>query len=94
MAKDFIPLNDNDTKELRKEIGLPVTKQLVYWRKDNAVWNSYVVTNYEVVDTYEPSKSHSLKVLLANGEEVRILADYFSDMQKTTFVSDIEKVKE
>jgi hypothetical protein len=90
MAKEFIPLNDNDTKELRKELGLPVTKQLVYWRKENLDWLSYPVSNYVVCDTYMPSNTHSLLITLESGEEIRILADFFADMQKTTFISDYE----
>ena len=34
MATGFIQLNENDTKELRKEIGLPVTKGVIYWSKE------------------------------------------------------------
>lgn len=95
MAAEFIKLNDNDTKELRKEIGLPVTKGLIYWYKDKShVWKQANVTNYEVIATYEPSGNKSIRVTLENGSQVRILGDYLADMQKTSFLSEIGEITE
>lgn len=91
MAKEFNALNENDTKELRKELGLPITKQLVYWKKQNLEWVSFNVLDYEVVEVYEPSHSSSLMITIDNGEKIRILGDFFADMQKPSFVSDMEK---
>lgn len=90
MTAEFIKLNDNDTKELRKEIGLPVTKGLIYWYKSEThVWKQTTVTNYEVVETYEPSESKSIVITLEDGKRIRILGDYLADMQKPSFLSDI-----
>lgn len=90
MASEFIRLNEKDTKELRKELGLPVTKDIVYWCKDTyCTWKKLGVVDYEIVDTYEPSGSKSIVITLENGEEVRILSDYLADMQKTSFLNDI-----
>lgn len=90
MATEFTPLNNGDTKELRKEIGLPITKGLVYWCKDEFnSWKQYNVTDYEVVETYLPSGAKSILVTLENEKKIRILGDYLSDMQKSSFLSDI-----
>lgn len=90
MASEFIQLNDNDTKELRKEIGLPVTKDIVYWCKDTYYsWKKFSVVDYKIVATYEPSGSKSILITLENGNQVRVLSDYLADMQKSSFLSDI-----
>lgn len=95
MATEFTKLNDNDTKELRKEIGLPVTKELIYWYKDESrSWRQTKVSNYEVVATYEPSGSKSILITLEDGSRVRILGDYLADMQKPSFLSDIGELAE
>lgn len=90
MATEFMKLNDDDTKELRKKIGLPVTKELIYWHQVALhSWKKMNVINYEVIATYEPSGSKSLLVTLEDGKQVRILGDYLADMQKTSFLNDI-----
>lgn len=89
MASKFVPLNGNDTKELRKELGLPVTKDLVYWYKDRQSWKQCNVIDYEIVATYQPSGSRSLLITLESGQQVRILADYLVDMQSSSFINDV-----
>lgn len=90
MASEFTPLNDNDTKELRKELGLPITKGLIYWYRDASYsWKQTNVVNYEVVEIYEPSGSMCVMITLVNGNQVRILGDYLADMQKPSFLSDV-----
>ena len=91
MAIDFNPLNDLDTKELRKEIGLPITKGLIYWYKDvtNNSWKQSNICDYQIVDVYMPSGSKSLMITLEDGRKIRILADYLVEMQKATFLNDV-----
>ncbi len=91
MAREFIALSENDTKELRKELGLPIYKPLRYMKKVNAEWQEIAVKSYEVVDIYMPSGTHSLAVTLLNGDKIRIIQDYFSEMQKPSFVEDMNK---
>jgi len=94
MASEFMSLNDKDTKDLRKQLGLPTTKDLRYFYRENVSWVETKVINYEIVDTYQPSGTHSMLITLADNTQVRILADYFADMQKTTFLSDISEKNE
>lgn len=90
MATGFIQLNENDTKELRKEIGLPVTKGVIYWSKEvSGVWKKYNVVDYKIVASYEPSGSKSILITLENESQIRILSDYLVDMQKASFFNDI-----
>ena len=90
MASEFIPLNNNDTKELRKEMGLPVTKGLVYWYKEGQCWKQCNVIDYEIVEVYQPSGSRSILLTIESGRQVRILSDYLVDMQKSSFLNDVD----
>ena len=92
MAKEFIALDEFDTKELRKALALPIFKPLRYMKQSpTGKWQEIVVTHYKIVETYLPSESYSLLVSLKNGEEIRILKDYFGEMQKPSFVDDMNK---
>lgn len=91
MASDFISLNDEDTKELRKELGLPVTKDIRYVYKDNSGWKELKVTNYHIADIYKPSETRSLLITTEDGREIRILSDYLSEMQKSDFAANIKQ---
>ncbi len=91
MAIEFIPLSKYDTKELRKEIGLPFKKELVYWYKAEVnTWKQDVVIDYEILETLFPSGSKILRITLSDGTQKCILGDYLAEMQKASFIKDIE----
>lgn len=93
MAK-FEAIGVNDTKELRKELGLPMTKALCYMKHIKR--DEYVpinVLDYEIVEQYQPSGTYSLKITLDSKEEIRILAPFFAQMQKPSFVEDMIREK-
>lgn len=46
MASEFISLNEIDTKELRKELGFPITKELIYLHKENNTWYENGIVDY------------------------------------------------
>ena len=75
----------------RKELGLPVTKSLRYMRKNKGRFVEVPVRDYEIVATYQPSGATSLLLTLETGEQIRILSLYFAEMQKPSFVEDMEK---
>lgn len=81
-------------KNLRKELGLPITKTLRYMKKKLGGYEEFEVSSLKIVDTYMPSGTHSLMITLANGEKVRILAPFFAHMQKSSFERDMEKIPE
>ncbi|BBF41352.1 hypothetical protein lbkm_0026 [Lachnospiraceae bacterium KM106-2] len=90
MAATFVPISEYDSKDLRKELDLPYTKQLKYMEHKKG--NTYVeiqVVDYEVAGAYSPSGMKSLTVSLVNGRKVRILAPFFSQMQKSSFIQDM-----
>ncbi len=94
MASSFTPLNDKDTKELRDELRLPITKALRYMIRNNDYYEEFAVIGYEVVDRYNPSNTASLIVSLDNGEKKRVLAPFFAHMQKNSFIDDMNTMGE
>lgn len=87
---NFEPISSNDTKELRKELGLPITKALRYMKHtDRDSYTEIGVKDYDVVEQYQPSGTHSLMVTLETDEKIRILAPFFAHMQKPSFVEDM-----
>lgn len=91
---DKIVLTEEE-KELRKKLGLPVTKELRYMQHTKSgAYEEYPVTAFRIVDQYFPSETYSLMIALEDGQEIRILAPYFAQMQKPSFVDDMEKIAE
>lgn len=69
-------MNDEE-KKMRKELGLPMTKELRYVKDGK----SYNVNEIQVVDVYQPSGTPSLLLTLEDGSQKRILAPFFIEMQ-------------
>ncbi|MGN0482810.1 MAG: hypothetical protein ACI4HI_04565 [Lachnospiraceae bacterium] len=79
-----------DCRNLRKLLKLPITKKLRFMQCQKDSFISFDVSNYQIIAWYTPSMTASLLITLNNGENVRILSDYFSHMQKESFESDIQ----
>lgn len=80
-----------EEKLLRKKLGLPVTKPLRYMIRSQGTYVEVPVIDFWIVDQYQPSGSYSLMVMLEGGEEKRIFAPFFSEMQKPSFEADMKK---
>ena len=90
-ANERIKVSEEE-KARRKALNLPVTKELRYMReKSVGQFAEYRVTEYEIVAVYMPSETPSLLLTLETGEQVRILSDYFSMMQKPSFERDVKQ---
>ena len=84
MGKTRVKL-DEDEKERRRSLDLPLTKELKYvFRQGSRVCETKVLE-------YMPSETHSLKLVLKNGEAVRILAPFFAEMQTPAFERSMKK---
>lgn len=84
MGKARVKL-DEDEKERRRSLDLPLTKELKYVFRQGSLVCETKVLEYRVAHTYTPSETRSLKLILENGEEVRILAPFFAEMQTPAF---------
>lgn len=83
----------NDCKNLRKLLGLPITKELRYMKRDRNSFIPFTLKAYEIIGWYTDSNSASLKLTFENGEThpLPVLSDYFSHMQKASFEKDIHE---
>ena len=54
--------------------------------------SAVIVKEYQLVEMYDiTDRWYTIKLFLENGETVLIHSMYLQEMQKTTFVSDMEK---
>lgn len=79
-----------DSENLRRLLGLPITKELRYMKKTTTGFIPFEIANYQIVKWYTDSNAASLEITLANGCVIRILGDYFSHMQKPSFEKDMD----
>lgn len=87
MATDFLPLNENDTKEQRKSLKLPTTKDIRYLCKESGKWIEHKIVDYTISHRYQ-SGACTLQIFLDSGEEKYIHSDYLSDMQRQSFLNE------
>lgn len=86
-----IPETDAE-KAIRRVLKLPVKKALVYYKdvKDSA--SVIDVEQFEVTEKYDITDFWcTLRIKLADGTERNIHSSYLSEMQKSTFIADMEK---
>ncbi|WP_270323660.1 PolC-type DNA polymerase III [Lactococcus petauri] len=78
------------TEEVRRKLSLPITKDLVYYRRDTQRnWQKFEVTGLALTAAY--STGYSLTATLYNNETVTIHSDFLKEMQKANFTNEIEK---
>ncbi len=95
MAVSFLAISEHDTKELRKELNLPITKPLRFMEHQaDSTYKEFNVTDYQIVEVYQPSGTSSLAITLEDDRKIRIISPFFSHMQKVTFVQDMISGKE
>ncbi len=87
---DFDGMSEEITENLRRKLGLPITKNLVYYRHETASrWQKFEIKGISIEQEY--SMGSSLRVSLYNEEKVRIHSDFLKEMQKANFVDEMEK---
>lgn len=82
----------DEEKVIRRFLGLPIKKQLVYYldKKDK---NSIIgIERYRLVEMYGNEDAWcTVEIFLKNNESVRIHSRYLVEMQKPSFIEDIKK---
>lgn len=82
----------NDEKLVRKALGLPVKKELVYYRDKNDASSKVTVEKFKIIEMYEITTPwFTLEIEPADGDCVRIHSFYFAEMQKPSFIEDMKK---
>ncbi|WP_308003595.1 3'-5' exonuclease [uncultured Lactococcus sp.] len=86
----FGEIDTTITEEVRRKLSLPITKDLVYYRRDTQRnWQKFEVTGLAITAAY--STGYSLTATLYNNDTVTIHSDFLKEMQKANFTNEIEK---
>lgn len=88
---------NSEEKNLRKLLGLPITKSLVYYPRTypsdrNKLWREKII-KYRICEIFEISDFWAtLEIETEKGKIVKIHSDFLEHMQKSTFVKDMEEM--
>lgn len=77
----------DEEKLVRKVIGLPVTKALVYYRDKTDADSMTNISSYQIIEMYDTW--YTIEITLEDGTKQRIHSGYLSDMQKPSFIADM-----
>lgn len=79
-----------EEKLVRKAIGLPIKKQLLYYPNKTSADSVMKVEGYKLVEMYDISERwYTIELYLMDGSKVRIHSMYFIEMQKPSFIADM-----
>ena len=84
---------DNPSEEekmVRKAVGLPVKKQLIYYTNKHDANSAVNVMQYQLIEMYDITERwYTVEITLDNGTSVKIHSGYLAEMQKPSFIADI-----
>ena len=81
---------DNNEKFVRRAIGLPVKKQLVYYKNKNDADSVVNILQYQLTEMYDiTDKWYSVRITNEDGSSVLIHSAYLIEMQKPSFIADM-----
>lgn len=81
---------DNE-KLIRKILGLPITKQLIYYKDIKDAKSVRNIKRYRIVKLYEiTDRWATIEIELDDGEKVLINSMFLIDMQKPSFIDDMK----
>ena len=84
-------LSDQE-KLIRKAIGLPQKKQLVYYPDKNNQKSVVSVKRYQILEMYNITERwYTLELETEDDRIVRIHSSFLADMQKQSFIADMKK---
>lgn len=86
-GSDFL---NEEEKLVRKAIGLPVTKQLVYYKNKTDAESVVNVKRYQLIEMFDiTEKWYTVEITLEDATLVCIHSWYLIEMQKPSFISDM-----
>ena len=83
-----------EEKNLRKLLGLPVTKDLVYYSSSRDENSKIIVDEFEIVEIFQKNDPWFELELHIGDNKVKIHHRYFAEMQSATFISDMNRTQE
>ena len=79
-----------EEKLVRKALGLPLTKQLVYYKNVHDASSACCVTEFRILEMYDiTDRWYTIGLTLEDGPNVRIHSGYLAEMQKASFIADV-----
>ena len=87
-----LPKSEIEERLVRKALGLPVTKQLVYYPDKRDKDSIVKVTVYQLLEMYAiTDRWYTVELILENENRVRIQSEFLVEMQKPSFITDMAK---
>ncbi len=85
--------NANPTQEeklVRKAVGLPITKQLIYYKNKIDPSSVVCVHAYSIIAAYQITERwFVIEIYTEEGKTIRIHSVFLAEMQKPSFVADM-----
>ena len=86
---------DDFEKEVRRELKLPVTKQLVYYSNTRDIASKKNVKSYQIIEEYNITTPwYTIEIELEDESKVKIHSMFLKEMQSSTFISDMSKMED
>lgn len=81
---------DETERLVRKAIGLPVEKQLVYYKDKANVESVIGIKTYQLVEMFNiTNRWYTVEIILGDNTVIHIHSGYLIEMQKKSFVADM-----
>lgn len=82
-------LSDEITAEVRRALGLPITRDLVYYQKaETQIWQKHLINALQI--NHEYSTGYRVTITLDNAEQIVMHSDFLKEMQKPNFTNEME----
>ncbi len=85
-----MPNAEGEEKEMRKLLGLPIKKQLVYYKDKKSAGSIINAKAYQILEIYEiTDRWFTIDLFLEDDTVIRIHSWYLAEMQKASFIEDM-----
>ena len=90
IGKEYLGEPIEDEKAIRKIIGLPITKQLIYYPDKRDEKSVVDIEKYQIVEIHKvTSMWYLVEITTKTGLVVRLHSSYLIEMQKPSFIADM-----
>lgn len=82
---------NDDEKLIRKAVGLPVKKQLIYYTDKRDSKSVVNIRKYQLVEMYNITERwYTVEITTEADQTVKIHSGYLIEMQKSSFIADMK----
>ena len=84
-----------EEKLVRKAVGLPITKQLIYYNDKHDPSSIVYVLSYRIIEMYQITERwFIIEIYTEDGKTVRVHSVFLAEMQKPSFIADMKAQEE